>query len=539
MTSGAVAHGIPEILADVQAGARLLWRLPAFLRRPVRLEEARGILRRRLERREADFLDLMRRAVYGAPQSPYRRLLEHAGCAFDDLVRLVGEEGLEGALHTLYRQGVYLTVDEFKGRRAAVRGSATISAGPALLRNPHAVVHIPAQTSGSRGRRMAVGIDLADVRDEAVGLTLFLDARGGAGWVHAYWGVPGGSSVRALLRLAAAGASPRRWFSQVDPAAAGLPRRYAWSMGLVSWGARLAGRSFGPAQHVSPEAPGPIVRWMGEVLRSGRVPHLLTFASAAVRIAQAVLEEGGEIAGAVFTLFGEPVTAARLAAIARVGARAVPYYASVESGHIGYGCLSPAAPDDLHILEDLHAVIQPGPQGNGGSLPAQVLLLTSLRPTAPFVLLNVSSGDLATMAARSCGCPLERLGWTRHMHTIRSPEKLTAGGMTFLDVDVIRVLENVLPGRFGGAPTDYQLVEEEDPNGRPRLRLLVHPAVGEVDPAAVANTFLAALGAGSGAARVMELLWRGAGLLRVERHPPLVAASGKVLHIHQQRREES
>lgn len=56
----------------------------------------------------------------------------------------------------------------------------------------------------------------------------------------------------------------------------------------------------------------------------------------------------------------------------------------------------------------------------------------------------------------------ERLGWTLHLHGIRSVEKLTAAGMTFLDSDVIRVLEEVLPGRFGGGPTHYQLVEEED-----------------------------------------------------------------------------
>ena len=37
--------------------------------------------------------------------------------------------------------------------------------------------------------------------------------------------------------------------------------------------------------------------------------------------------------------------------------------------------------------------------------------------------------------------------------------------MTFLDSDVIRVLEEVLPARFGGGPTDFQLVEQEDDDG--------------------------------------------------------------------------
>jgi hypothetical protein len=54
--------------------------------------------------------------------------------------------------------------------------------------------------------------------------------------------------------------------------------------------------------------------------------------------------------------------------------------------------------------------------------------------------------------------------------------------MTFLDTDVIRVLEEELPARFGGTPTDYQLLEEEADDGQPRLQLLVHPRVGPLNP---------------------------------------------------------
>ena len=60
---------------DLVTGARLLADLPSFLRTPVGLAEARATVRRRLERREADFLELAGRAVYGSERSPYRRLL--------------------------------------------------------------------------------------------------------------------------------------------------------------------------------------------------------------------------------------------------------------------------------------------------------------------------------------------------------------------------------------------------------------------------------------------------------------------------------
>ena len=104
--------------------------------------------------------------------------------------------------------------------------------------------------------------------------------------------------------------------------------------------------------------------------------------------------------------------------------------------------------------------------------------------------------------------------------------------MTFLDTDVIRVLEEVLPERFGGIPSDYQLVEEEGPDGAPRIRLLVHPRVGPLRPDLVAQTFLAAIGRGSGAERIMSLVWQDAELLRVERRPPIATETGKVLHLH-------
>jgi hypothetical protein len=159
-------------------------------------------------------------------------------------------------------------------------------------------------------------------------------------------------------------------------------------------------------------------------------------------------------------------------------------------------------------------------------------LLSSLRQTTPFVLLNVSMGDEAVVEQRACGCPLERLGWATHLHTLRSFEKVTVGGTTCLDTDIIQVLDAVLPARFGGAPTDYQLVEEEADDGQPRLRLLVHPRIGPLDPEAVAHAFLSAIGPGSEGERIRTLLWRDAGWPGVERRPPQPTASGKILHVH-------
>jgi hypothetical protein len=241
-----------------------------------------------------------------------------------------------------------------------------------------------------------------------------------------------------------------------------------------------------------------------------------------VRVCQAALDAGIAIAGARMTMGGEPTTHARLALIRRAGVDALPRYSSIECGPIGHACLRPEAPDEVHLLHDLHALV---------ARPGADLLVSSLRMTAPLVLLNVSLGDHAIVRRRACGCPMERLGWVTHLHGIRSVEKLTAAGMTFLDSDLVRVLEEVLPDRFGGGPADYQVVEEEDGDGRSVLRLLVHPSVGDVPGEALAEAFLSAVSAGAGAERVMGLAWRQARLLRVERRPPVVTRAGKILHL--------
>src|SRR5262249_41055382 len=156
------------------------------------------------------------------------------------------------------------------------------------------------------------------------------------------------------------------------------------------------------------------------------------------------------------------------------GAEARAIYATVEAWRVGEPCLRADAPDEGHFVDDIHALVQPSARDARPGIPAGALLLTSLPPPAPLLLLNPSLGDKATVTTRRCGCAVEYLGWSTHLSEIRSYEKLTAGGMTFLDSDVIRVLDEILPARFGGGPTDYQLVEDEGADGRPRIRLLVH-----------------------------------------------------------------
>jgi hypothetical protein len=520
-------------LEEIIGGTRLLAGLPLFLRRPMNPDRAGLLLQQRLERREADFLDLARQAIYEMPASPYRQLLESAGCELGDLEKLVAAEGIEGALQILYTRGVYLTVDEFKGRQPAVRGSSAIELEPSLLRNPAAGFHMLSQTSGSRGAPIKVPVSLAHIADRLVDLSLVFEARGGTDWLSAVWGVPGGAALINVLLFSGVGHPPDQWFSQIDLARRGLHPRYALSVRMLRFGCLLGGVRIPAPRFVPVWSPLEIAAWMADVLRAGGTPHLYAYTSTGVSLCRAATEAGKELRGAKLTLTGEPITETRMATIHRAGAEATTNYGSNEAGgFIGYGCLDPVAPDEVHLHHDLHAIIQADQDEPNAPLPRDALLISSLRKTAPLILLNVSMGDRANLLRRDCGCGLERIGWSTHLHTIRSFEKLTAGGITFFDTDVIRVLEEVLPKRFGGGPTDYQLVEEETISGNPCLRLLVDPSIGPVEDAVVADAFLDAIGEGSGGPRVAELVWREAGVLQVERREPERTRSGKILHFH-------
>jgi hypothetical protein len=165
-------------LIYARAGIRFILGLRRSFRPPIDNAFAQSSVRERFARRDQDFLALARRLIYASDTSPYRLLLRQAGCEYGDLEGLVRRDGLEGALTALFRNGVFLTVDEFKGRRPVVRGSFRKAITPRDLTHPSAVLYFVGHSSGSRGEQTPVPFDLAFVREHAVNRRLSLEARG-------------------------------------------------------------------------------------------------------------------------------------------------------------------------------------------------------------------------------------------------------------------------------------------------------------------------------------------------------------------------
>jgi hypothetical protein len=165
-----------EIAENIAAFTRLTRDLPGCLRQTIGPEEARAQVVSRLAAREERFLTVAERAIYGHSNSPYLKLLRLAGCELGDLRWLVAQDGIEGALSALAGRGVYVTVDELKGRREAVRGSQRFAFRARDFDNPLIRPHMFRLTGGSGGQAGRVRYSLGLSDEWATSMSVVFDA---------------------------------------------------------------------------------------------------------------------------------------------------------------------------------------------------------------------------------------------------------------------------------------------------------------------------------------------------------------------------
>jgi hypothetical protein len=520
-----------SILNDAKMYTRFLWGLRGYVRNTITLEEAQAAVRQRMADREANFLRLVRRGIFGYPRSPYLPLLKLAGCELGDIQNLVREKGLEGTLLTLREAGVYFTFEEFKGREPIVRGGQAISAQPTDFNNPFLSHYYYVESGGSTGAGTRVPTDLDHMAANAGTIMLALDAHGTLGWPTAFWhgALPDSSGPNSVLRHVRCGQVVHKWFSPIMPGdlRPSFKNRLATQL-IVSLG-QLYGAPIPAPEPVPLHEAAVVARWMAQTVQDHGGCVLRAQVSKALRVCLAAREEGIDLAGAIFMGGGEPPTRAKVRGITGSGARWVPTYYFTEVGAVGWGCAQPVDINDLHLFKDSLALIQYPRRVPGSDITVDAFHFTSLLPTAPKLMLNVESDDCGTIDTRSCGCPLETYGFTEHLRHVKSFRKLTGEGVTLVGGEMIHVLEEVLPARFGGSPLDYQLLEEEDEQGFTRLNLVVSPRVEIADEEKVIETVLEALGHGSDAADQARALWGQAGSLRVKRAEPVWTSRGKLM----------
>ncbi len=508
--------------------------LPAYLRRPaLTLDEARDSLRRGLAERNQHFLHIARHAIYGNARSPYLRMLRMAGCAYGDLESSVQRKGLEPTLEDLRAAGVYATFEEYKGRMPIVRGSQTIEADEHAFDNPLTTKVYEGRTGGSTGVGTRVETDLDNLYSQAPHLMMGRHVHGLLGVPMAAWHgeLPDPTGVGIYLRAVTYRGHPVRWFTPVTRDYYKPPFKFRAATNYVVWMSRLCGLPCPPPEPLPLDQAAVLARWASDAVRTHGGCEVVSTISLALRVCLAAEEAGIDLRGASFFGGGEPFTAAKNAVFKRVGARYVAMYISEDTGPMGMPCAHPVEENDQHLLEDNVALIQSPREVMGSGVEVDAFYFTSLRPTASKVLLNMESDDYGIAETRSCGCPFEELGYRRHVRQIRSFGKLTGEGVTLVGSEMIRILEDVLPARFGGGPQDFQLLEEEDERGLTRLTILVDPAVPVARDQDVIDAMLEAIKDGSDAGGLASTFWQQADTFRVRRQAPIWTARGKLIPI--------
>ena len=506
--------------------------LRAFFRSRISVAGAEVAIKHAMARREDNFLALIREQVYGQAASPYLRLLENAHCDFADLAALVRDRGLEGALSELARHGVYLSTAEFKGKTDVVRGNLRFRVARADFARRDRSPGLSVQSSGTSNRPQPGHVALDWLAIWTHSKAVFLAAHGLLSSSHAVYDaiLPAPAAIYSLLHNARIGLASRRWFAQKMPYNNWITdAQIMWSMYLIVLTGRLYGPGFPRPEFLPSREFRPVFDWLAQERDLGHSTCVDITASNAVRMAQEAWRRERSLEGTTFIVHGEPFTEAKRDVIERSGARWTTRYAFSLGMNVGHGCANPAHVDEIHVNEYMLALISsPHPVSADGP-PIHSLLFTTLYPQAALLHLNVENGDYARLDARACGCALEQAGLTTHLHHIRSHEKFTAEGWTYIYWDLYDLVERRLPGEFGGGPGDYQLVEEEDESSLTRLCLVVDPAVGPLDETRLASRLREEFVRSRSGNWSAAAAWTGTQTFRIRRAVPHASPRGKIL----------
>lgn len=518
--------------------ARFPFSLRRFLAHRLTLDEAERIVRRGMEQREENFLRLVERGVYGYPRSPYLALLKHAQCELGDLRTLVAQKGLEDALRALREAGVYITFEEFKGRKPIVRRGLTLPVKPSDFDNPHLRRDLTMHTGGSSGAAVNVGINLDFVAARAPHLMVILAAHGLLETPMVRWdGILPSNSVRIMLQMATFGLTVQHWFSPGKRRDSKYWVKYSLASYYVLLWMRLYGIRVPFPKFVRVEDAAIVARCVGQVLKENGKCAFASTVSRNLRVLLEAQKAGIDLKGATFSGFAEPPTPAKVQPLIDAGIKFINYYATAETNYLGMSCAAPQDSSDVHLFKDAFALFTYPYELPDQDTSVPAFNLTTLLPTSSKLMLNVQIDDYGIVEERHCGCPLEAYGYTTHLRDIRSYSKLVGEGVTLIGNELLGILETVLPARFGGSALDYQLLEQEDEKGFTRLYLVISPRVrlGVADEGRVIQVMLNALRDSSPMADAARTIWQNAQTVQIKRMEPILTARGKLLPLHIQK----
>jgi hypothetical protein len=461
------------------------------------------------------------RLVFDRPESPYRQLLARAGCELGDLRATAAAHGVERALELLRDAGVYVTLDELRGRTPIVRDGLEIETRPGSFDNPLLLGRsVRGHTSGTSSAPRRVLLDWVGLAEEAEENLVLYETHGLLGRPLALWLAPppGVAGLNALLVNAKRGHPPERWFSPVSSRFPGTPPSAQLAPHVLGLIGRAAGLRLPRPRRVPIENAGVVARWLADHIAHDTPGIVRTSASGGVRVAEAALRDGVSIAGSVALVAGEPLTAARRRGMEAAELAPIPHYGAAEIGLIAGGCAEPLDDDDMHVYLDRLAITVLERRFSAAGPALNSLLVTSLSLATGRVMLNAELGDHAHVERRPCGCLLGELGFDLHLARVRSHDKLTGEGMALLGGELDDAVGACVE-RAGGGPNDYQFWERRDEGGATKLVLAVAPELA-IDERAFLDAVLDELRVRAPAGPLAAEVWGKARTLEVVRVRP-------------------
>jgi len=520
--------------------ARFPFSLRRFLQRQLTLKEAKQTTSVRMAQREETFLRIVKRSVYSYLRSPYLALLKNADCTFSDLQASIKSKGLEGTLRDLRQAGVYVTYEEFKGRRPIVRDRLTLPVKARDFDNPFVGPDMSMRTGGSTGLGTHIAHNLEYVTAAIHHQCLMLDAYGMTGAPGAVWSaILPGTGLNFVVRRLHQREPILHWFSPIGWRDAKQWLKYDIALFYMLFWLRVFRTEVPTPQIIRHDQAIVVARWMSDTLQQHGRCILYTSVSQAVRICNAAEQAGLDIRGGVIRLHGEPATPAKIHVMQSAGVRPLPHYGSVETGSIAIGCPHATEPDDAHLLSDGFALITHPVLVQGTEITVPSFNLTTLFDQSAKIMLNYQTDDYGIVETRDCGCSLAEYGYTTHVREIRSYSKLVGEAVTLIGNEMVQILEEILPTHFGGSPLDYQWMEAEDEHSFTRLYLLISPRVDITDEQRVIEVIHDAMRSSSSMADAALTTWQQTKTIQIKRMEPIPTARGKLLPLHIERSRDA
>lgn len=515
---------------------RFIFGLEGFLKNTLTSEECIKGIKGRISKREDNFLKMFKRCIYEYNKSPYLKLLRLAKIDFNDIKSFVVKSGIEGTLEILKNEGVYLTLDEMKGRKDVVRKDSIFRFEENDFNNPFISPAFFIRSGGTMtgGTGTIANISFA-----------FLEQRAQHRWImfdmHKLFDKPliiwyttlGGVEMGILLECAKIGKPPLFFFYHVDKKSRKPSFIAEAAFAYLRYIGRKKGFNFPRPLAIRPTEVSKLSDCINGTIRDYSGCCVRAFVSSAVRVCVNAKRNNTRLDGVNFWASGEPLTNKKREEISSVGANSICQYSFQESGGtVSIGCAKPQAADDMHLFKDLFAVIQHKRKINFMEKSFDAFLFTTLNLEAPKILLNVENGDYGVIEKRECGCNLGEMGFDTHLYNIRSFEKFNGEGMTIFGCDLIKIIEETLVPKYGGSSIDYQFIEEQDSKGsHARIVLNINPNIGVIDERELASTIYKELSSMGPAYRTQITIWQQANTLRIKRAYPIPNKKGKIFPV--------